>query len=63
MAYIFDNLLYLFFLFFLLLQLKQQFFVALFHAATVCPRENRARLSTHRVENVGILPIELQKQV
>lgn len=26
MAYIFDNLLYLFFLFFLLLQLKQQFF-------------------------------------
>ena len=42
MAYIFDNLLYLFFLFFLLLQLKQQFFVALFHAATVCPRENRA---------------------
>lgn len=58
MAYIFDNLLYLFFLFFLLLQLKQQFFVALFHAAAVCPRENRASIIDNATGSIkGIIKL------
>lgn len=44
MAYIFDNLLYLFFLFFLLLQLKQQFLL-LYITPQQCVQERIERAS------------------